>query len=432
MRVLVLGAYGMIGSAVLNRLHRDGHVVIGAGRSVDVARRRFPFAQWIAADFHHLLTCEAWLPLLSGIDAVVNCVGAFQTGSRDRLDRIHVDAPAALFAACERSGVRRVVHLSAVGAEADAASEFGRSKSAAEQALRATALDWLILRPGLVLAPGVYGGSALLLGLAGVPLCTPLIGAQRPIQVIAVEDVAETVAWAMRPGAPAKLVLDLVHPQLLSLREIVLGLRRWLGFAPRPVWVVPRGLAAAVAALADALGWLGWRSPVRSTGFAQLAAGVVGDPSRWLRETGIDPRSFDDMLAGRAATLQDRWFARLYLLKPLAIGGLAGFWVATGVIALGPGYAASLAHLSEAGFAPRLAEATVLGGAGFDIVLGLLLLVRRLAKPVLVTMLVATLLYVVAGTLIAPALWIDPLGPLSKIVPMLLATAVTLAMIEER
>jgi uncharacterized protein YbjT (DUF2867 family) len=432
MRVMVLGAYGVIGSAVLTRLHRDGHAVVALGRVVRTAHRRFPFAVWVEADFHRMRSADDWLPLLAGFDAVVNCVGAFQTGSRDRLDHIHVDAPTALFAACELAGVHRVVHVSAIGAEAASPTEFGRTKAAAEAALRASRLDWLILRPGVVLAPGAYGGSALLLGLAGVPLCTPLMPAQRTIQIVSVEDVAETVAWALRPDAPAQLTFDLAHPQMLHLHEIVLGLRRWLGFPPQPVWVLPRVLALAVAKVTDALGWLGWRSPARSTGVAQLAAGVVGDPIRWTQHTGIQPQSFDDILARRPATLQDRWFARLYTLKPLAIAGLAVFWIATGILALGPGYSASLAHLSAAGFGAGLATAAVIGGALFDIVLGLMLLVRRLAKPILITMLGATAGYVLAGTIIAPQLWIDPLGPLTKILPMLLATLFTLAVIDER
>lgn len=432
MRVMVLGAYGTIGAAVLARLHQDGHAVVGLGRSVRTAHRRFPFAIWIEADVRRLLAADDWLPLVSGFDAVVNCVGAFQRGSRDRLEAVHVDAPAALFSACERAGVRRVVHISAIGAEAESPTAFGRTKAAAEAALRATQLDWLILRPGVVIAPGGYGGGALLVGLAGIPLCTPLIAAERPLQIVAIDDVAATVAWAMRQDATARTRFDLVHPQTLTLRDIVLGLRGWLGFAPQPVWALPAALGRIVAAMADALGWLGWRSPARSTGFAQLAEGVSGDPSHWVQETGLRPQSFAQILARRPATLQDRWFARLYWLKPLAIGGLALFWIVTGIIALGPGYSAALEHLADAGFGTDAARATVIGGAVFDIVLGLLLLVRRLAKPVLITMLVATLCYLAAGTLIAPPLRGDPLGPLTKILPMLLATLFTLAVIDER
>ena len=63
MRVLVTGAYGLIGSACLARLHRDGHEVTGAGRDVRVASLRAPFAKWITADFRHLTLAGDWLPL---------------------------------------------------------------------------------------------------------------------------------------------------------------------------------------------------------------------------------------------------------------------------------------------------------------------------------------------------------------------------------
>ena len=72
---------------------------------------------------------------------------------------------------------------------------------------------------------------------------------------------------------------------------------------------------------AEWAGLLGWRSPARATALAQLSAGVVGDPSPWTSATGIKPRSLDAILAERPASVQDRWFARLYWLKPVAIVG---------------------------------------------------------------------------------------------------------------
>ena len=59
MRVLITGAYGLIGAACLGKLHLEGHDVVGAGRSIVEARRRFPYARWIAADFHELTTPAA-------------------------------------------------------------------------------------------------------------------------------------------------------------------------------------------------------------------------------------------------------------------------------------------------------------------------------------------------------------------------------------
>ncbi len=101
MRVLVTGAYGLIGAACLARLHRDGHEMVAAGRSSGSARRRAPYARWIEADYARLIRAEDWLALSQGIDAVVNCVGVLQDGARDDVRRVQVEATTALFAACD-------------------------------------------------------------------------------------------------------------------------------------------------------------------------------------------------------------------------------------------------------------------------------------------------------------------------------------------
>src|SRR3954462_15783018 len=191
MRVWVPGASGLIGSDILVRLAAAGHELVGPGRSIATARRRFPAMRWIEADFHRLTSVEAWLPLVSTVDAVVNCVGAFQRSSRDDLRRIHVAAPLALFAACEQAGVRRVIHISAVGVDA-APTEFAATRGAADARLAASRLDWLILRPGIVLAPGVYGATAMMRGLAGLPWRTPMITPASRVQIVSVDDIAAT------------------------------------------------------------------------------------------------------------------------------------------------------------------------------------------------------------------------------------------------
>jgi uncharacterized protein YbjT (DUF2867 family) len=432
MRVLVTGAYGLIGSAVLARVKRDGHEVVGAGRSVEEARRRFPDVRWIEADFARLTSPPAWLPLLTGVDAVVNCVGVLQDGARDDLQRVHVEGTGALFDACREARVRRIVHISALGVASDGPTAFSRTKAAADAHLTQFDLDWVILRPGLVLAPVAYGGTAMLRALASVPLITPVVAADSRIQVVSVDDVAETVALCLKPGAPARVIWDLAQPQVLTLGDIVVAMRRVLGFPPRPVLKLPRAAGTAVGVVADVLGWLGWRSPARSTAIAQLTPGVVGDPSGWMAATGIKPKALDELLAAMGAGVQERWFARLYLVKPLAIFSLALFWIATGIVALGPGRAAASAHLAAAGFTPAVAEILRVAGSIFDIALGASVLVRRLARPVLITMLTVTPIYLFVGTATAPHLWVDPLGPYLKIIPMLVATLFTLAIIDER
>src|SRR5262249_35583833 len=155
------------------------------------------------------------------------------------------------------------------------------------------------------------------------------------VQIVSVDDIADTVALSLEPGAPAQVIWELAHPQLLTLAEVVRALRAWHGFAPQPMIALSRAAQYVIAAFGDMTVWLGWRPPAGAIAVAELAAGVKGDPSAWMAETGITPRSLTAILAERPASVQDRWFARLYLLKPLAIVGLALFWIVTGLIALG-------------------------------------------------------------------------------------------------
>ena len=100
MKVLVLGGYGLIGEAVVGRLPGDGHKVTGLGRDIRDAERRWPAVRWVAADMARLLAAEDWLPLVAGMDEVVNAAGALQDGPRDSLDAIHRGSVVALVAAC--------------------------------------------------------------------------------------------------------------------------------------------------------------------------------------------------------------------------------------------------------------------------------------------------------------------------------------------
>jgi uncharacterized protein YbjT (DUF2867 family) len=427
MRVLVTGAYGLIGSACLARLHAAGHDLAAAGRAA-APRRRFPYAHWITADFARLTKPEQWQPLLAGIDAVVNCVGVLRDGASDNVQRVQFDGTVALFEACLQAGVKRIIHISAIGAALDGPSVFSRSKAATEARLQALALDWVIVRPGLVLAPAAYGGSALLRGLAAFPLCSPLIGADAPIQIVDIDDVAETVARALAPHAPAKVVWDVAHPKAHTLADIVRAVRAWLGFAPRPVLRVPHAVAAIAAWFGDAIGWLGWRSPVSRTALAQLEAGVVGDPSAWMAATGIKPRSLEALLAAHPCGVQDRWFARLYLIKPLAIFGLAVATLTIGVVTLIA--ISKIPYLARIWSTPRVLVTLLLGV--ITCALGIGLTIRRTARPALLILLVLTVLEDVDYVITAWQIKFFPFTLLEYHVPILLAMLLTLAILDDR
>ncbi len=429
-RVLVTGATGLIGQAVVADLLAAGFRVRGTARAVARLARRLPPVEWIAVDIAAATRPDDWRPYLAGVDAVVNCAGVLQDSLRNSTRLVHVDGIGALFDACERAGVRRIVHISAIAVERAAATEFSRSKLEADERLMRRDLDWVVLRPSVVLGPAVYGGSALLRALAAAPLL-PLFPDSGMLQAVQLEDVVATIRFFLAPAAPTRIVLDLVGPERLAVADIVRLYRRWLGRSEPRLVTVPRPLAASLCHLGDLVGWLGWRPPLRSTTRHELSRGATGCPDRWTAATGIVPQSLADALARRPASVQERWFAALYLLKPAVLAGLSLFWLITGVIALGPGYRGGLALAAAAG-AGRAGAASVIAGAIVDILVGVGIAVRRTSRLALWASLAVSVGYLIAAGVMMPRLWGDPLGPLVKIFPVLLLGLVALAILDDR
>ena len=430
MRVLVIGASGLIGSAVTVRLIHEDCDVIAVARRTGRLARSVPAAHWIALDIAAVRRPEAWLPYLDGVGAVVNCAGVLQDSPRDSTRGVHVEGISALFAACAQIGIRRVVHFSAIGVDHETPTAFSRTKLEGDRALMRLDLDWVILRPSVVVGAAAYGGSALFRGLAALPIL-PVMPETGRLQVVQLEDVVQTVVLAVSSQIPPRVALDLAGPEPLSLMEILRQYRRWLGCAEPRMLPLPRPAAILLYRLGDFAGWLGWRPPIRSTAEREIARGATGDPSAWIRVTGITPRSLADALAARPASVQERWFSGLYVLKPVAFAVLSLFWVVTGIIALGPGYSAG-ADLMQAAGAGALSGGFVVAGAVADIFVGTGIAVRRTTHFALWSALALSLLYIVAGTVMIPRLWIEPLGSMVKIWPILVLQLIALAILEDR
>ena len=425
LRVLILGGYGFIGLEISRGLALAGHTVSCIARSEKVGRRLFPGAAWIEADIARLTTAESWIDHLNSIDVVINASGALQTGLKDDVEAIHHRAVAALIAACETIGVQRFVQISAVGARSSASTEFMRSKARGDERVRQSRLDWVILRPGLVIGANAYGGMALLRMVASTPLVLPIAFGDRQIQTVSVADIAAVVSDATEGRIPPGTELDLVEGQSHSLQSVVAKLRTWLGIpAARMKIDIPDWLAFTAARLADGLGYLGWRSPLRTTAIRVLSGDVVGDPEplRKISERGIS--NLDQTLASLPTTVQERWFARLYLLLPIVVAVLSAFWIISGVITLVDLDAA--AKLS--GLAAGDARWAVTVGALIDVCLGVLILYRPWARAASWGMVIVGLGYLAAGSVARPDLWSDPLGSFVKVLPatMLAVVAATL------
>lgn len=427
--VLVTGAEGFLGRHVVGALRAAGHDVI---RGVRPGSRDSETPDAVGCDFGADLDVRRWLPRLAGVDAVVNCVGILRETRRDAFEAVHVAAPRALFEACERRGVSRVVQISALGVAED--GEFIASKHRGDAVLEASRLEWVILRPSVVYSTdGSYGGTSLLRAMAALPGVLVLPGTGRQlIDPVDAADLAEIVLRLLATGAATRRVVEIVGPETLTIKHYLLAWRRWLRVPPpRMTLRVPGPLVGAIAAVGE---WSG-SGPLGRTMNAMLARGNVGEPgSREATSAllGRMPRSVDQALAKRPSYVQDRWRARLYVVEPTLRHALAVVWVFSAWVGFSTPAAEVASLLEPVGIGREIAVPLALAASGLDLLLGILLLARW--RPTLVgALMIASLLgyTLVIGTWL-PALWMEPFGGLLKNLALLPAVAAMMAMADRR
>ncbi len=250
--ILILGGSGFVGASLCERLverERGGGRITVPSRHASRATyiRPLPTVEVVDAD----LNDDAQLArLVRGRDAVVNLVAQLH-GSEAAFRHLHVELPRRLAQACRDAGVRRVVHVSALGASASAPSRYLRSKAAGEAALQGPDIDLTLLRPSVI-----YGERDRFLNLfatlQSVFPVVPLAGAQARFQPVWVEDVASAIVRCLDDPTTIGQTIECAGPSELSLRELVERAGRWSGH-PRPVFGLPAPLATLQALLLEAL-----------------------------------------------------------------------------------------------------------------------------------------------------------------------------------
>lgn len=423
-RVLVLGGYGLIGWACMRALQDDGLKVVGMGRSRQRAMRCDPDASWIIRDITSIETQE-WVQILADFDVVVNASGALQDGARDSLQAIHVRAVQSLVLASAQSEVR-IVQISAAGVSLDSSTAFFRTKAQGDAIIQDQAADWVILRPTLVLSSEAYGGTALLRAAAALPVIRPVIFPDAQVQTVHIDDVADAVVRAAKGEVASGTIADLTEPGSHSFPDLVAKVRRWQGWDRATPLNIPNWAIKLTGKCADMLGHLGWRSPLRTSALLALEDGIRGDASGWPYPC----RSLNASLAQIPATRQERLFARAYLMVPLAIGTLSVFWVFSGLIGLIETESAQKT-LTDRGTSPLFAVVSVGGGIVADLILGLAVLWRRLARPAALGMVGLSFAYLIGAAVMTPDLWLDPLGPMVKVFPGITLALFVWMMVED-
>ena len=280
----IFGGSGFIGRYVVQALAKTGARLRIATRDPHLALHVRPLAALGQLDFARvdLGNAASVARAVEGADGVINLIGILK-GSGGGFDAVHVRGADAIAKAAAAAGAASLVHVSALGADAESASGYGRSKALGEAAVRAAFTRATILRPSVVFGPedAFLNRFAGLLRLPVVPVVAP----RTKFQPVYVVDVARAVAAAVcDPAAHAGKTLSLGGPDVMTMRALFEWLAATTGRSAALV-DVPDAIAGALASLT---GWLPG-APLTSDQWRMLQAdNVVPAGGPGLAALGID------------------------------------------------------------------------------------------------------------------------------------------------
>ncbi|HET7381889.1 MAG TPA: NAD-dependent epimerase/dehydratase family protein [Pseudolabrys sp.] len=298
-RILVTGASGFIGRTLVAELANAEHSVRAAMRQpADI----FPRSVEVIA-VSDLTRPVEWRPLLRDVETVIHLAGIADAGpeiAEQAYDRVNRLATAELASAAKTSGIGHLIFMSSIRAQSGPASNkvlretdaprptdaYGRSKLAAEDAVRAAGVPFTILRPVLIYGPGVKGNFARLMELAREPWPLPLGLCHNRRSLLARRSLIDAIHLALASSAAKGETYVVADPTPLTLAEIVTALREGEGRRPRLLPVPPALIALASKALGRAEEW------------QRLGGTLVADPGK-LMHAGWKPAA--DTRAGLAA-----------------------------------------------------------------------------------------------------------------------------------
>jgi NADH dehydrogenase len=307
--VTVFGGSGFIGRYVVQRLARSGWTIRVAVRRPSAAlflkpRGRVGQITPIGVRVEDPASVGA---AVSGAQAVVNLVGILAESGKRSFAAVHVEGARNVAAAARAAGVGRLVHMSALGADAHSPAAYARSKLAGEQAVRSAMPDAVIARPSIVFGPEDHFFNRFA-AMAQLSPVLPLIGGGRTkFQPVYVGDGADAFLRRGEAEEPRGRTYELGGPRVYSFKELMQLLLRELG-RKRLLLPVPFPLASLLAVFAQLLPG----KPLTPDQVRLLRRdNVVSPGARGLADLGIAPTPVEVVLP----TYLDRYRVRGYYTR---------------------------------------------------------------------------------------------------------------------
>jgi uncharacterized protein YbjT (DUF2867 family)/uncharacterized membrane protein YphA (DoxX/SURF4 family) len=406
MKILLIGATGFVGSSLYEGLVNSRHEVVAGVRHSAAF-----LATTIKLDFLDMDDKIELVKSLKSFDVVVNAVGIIAETKTQTFDQLHTFSPIKLFDACREAGVKKVIHISALGSE-EGTTLYHVSKNRADKYLRASGLEYAILHPSVI-----YGddgkSTALFQALATLPL-TPIVdkGEQR-LQPIRIEDLVATVQQAI-VSKEQNIELNLVGSELISYKELLQIFRKWLGYSATNTVSIPTVGTNLIGKILD-------EPTVSHDNIVMLNSGNSADVQPLSDFLGYEPIGFRENFEQSKAYNSQKLYASLYLIRPLLRLIIGFVWIWSGIVSafLYP-QPLALDLLHEIGIPIGLDVPMLYLASFLDIGIGLLTIVGYRLQALLASQALVIVFYTLLLSVLAPYHWLHPFGPVLKNIPLLL------------
>jgi len=293
MKILVTGGTGFVGTHIINRLLHGGHQVAVLARTASKTRNRYNRpVEAVAGD---VLDRESLAAAAAGRDALIHLVGIIHEKGPQTFDRMHREAAENAVFAGESAGVRRYLHMSAMGSSEDAPSEYARTKAAGERAVRASGLAWTIFRPSIIYGPGDGFVNLLAPIVRNNPGFIPVIGpGTTRLQPVSVYDVARVFADSLEKAEARGRSYEVGGPEALTLNEMYREIAAAVGKPGKPLLHFPLWYGRLLASGFEALARRGILEspPLTRDQLRSLSVDNTGDVSQTVADFPGELRRF--------------------------------------------------------------------------------------------------------------------------------------------
>jgi len=426
--ILITGANGFIGKHLVSALTKRGHQVFAGVHNIEAYKEHDPTIKIISCDFNQLTSADQWRLKLENIDVVINTVGIIKETATQKFKILHTDAVIALFKACEQSAVKKVIQISALGADNNALSEFHRSKKLADDFLVTLNLNSVIVMPSIVYSTNSKSMS-LFKTMAALPVTPVMNNGVQKIQPIHIDDFTRAIVKIVSSNKITRIKISFVGSEAITMKNLFILLKQWLNSGTSVFINIPYSITYLLSKIIG----LYSQSSITTESVQMLEQGNTADVTPFVSIFGFVPIGITEFFNRSPAQQSEQKHINLVLLRPVLRLSIAFLWIFTAIstIFFYP-LESSYSLLAMLGLTGGIATILLYSAAVMDMFLGLATLFAIRLKIIGIIQIIVILSYTLLITIFIPEQWLHPFGAISKNIPIIIATLVMISFYDHK